>query len=362
MGVVHLITTERSYEIKARSGESLLECMRRSNIPVQACLILGPDKSFISLSHTLGEGDEVWAYSLRNPDFEILQPGLALMSVSDAVTELIRPVGSPQRLALMQFSRPQAMDYVYASFRAAMDSYIETREDDLPIQVALSSGGDARVLAECVRRYIDEDSDVVFHCVIMAAGFEDETEHLATAAKIATMFNLPYETYDAKRVSQKLGMKQDVNTVMDNFRSEFPSDELEVLGTYWIQQLNFLVAGEGGRKGIIFGYNQEDVIADRLYHTMVGTLLPTYPVRKAGQFDIIAPLFQTPKRLLDSLDIENSIRNYNRRRPSVSYLRSSLYFLAYLICERFPALADVFSGASLQPRDPDQILRWMASQ
>jgi hypothetical protein len=59
-------------------------------------------------------------------------------------------------------------------------------------------------------------------------------------------------------------------------------------------------------------------------------------------FDLIAPLCKIPKKLIDALDIENSHRNYAARRPSVSYLRSSLYFLAYSVVEQFPALAAAF--------------------
>jgi hypothetical protein len=77
------------------------------------------------------------------------------------------------------------------------------------------------------------------------------------------------------------------------------------------------------------------------------------------EFDILAPLSQTPKKLLDAMDFANSMRNYNIRAPSVSYLRSSLYFLAYHIAEQFPAIADVISGAPLTAEDPDMILRWL---
>src|SRR5262249_27465795 len=108
-----------------------------------------------SLARVLAEAEEITAYSLRNPDFEILKPGLSIAQVTDAVIELIRPVGSPQQLALVQFTRQQAMDYAYTSFEKAMHTYLERFEPSTKtFQVALSSGGDARVLAECVRRWL----------------------------------------------------------------------------------------------------------------------------------------------------------------------------------------------------------------
>lgn len=109
-----------------------------------------------------------------------------------------------------------------------------------------------------------------------------------------------------------------------------------------ILRLNRLTAKAANRKAIIYGFNQEDVIAERLFQALVGSILPPYPVRHVDGLDLIAPFCKVPKKLIDALDIENSMRNYATRRPSVSYLRSSLYFLAYTLIEQFPALAAAF--------------------
>ena len=370
MGTIRLVSTAREFVIDVRPGEAIVESFRRSNLPVLATLLLSPEGRFVSLSHVPAADEEVVAYSLRNPDFTCLQPSYGLAPAADPCTELIRPLQDPKHLALVQFSRADGFRFAFESFEAIVSSYCgqsggaqagEPAAGKV-LQVALSSGGDGRVLAECIRAYRDRHPETRFHCVITAVGFEDEAEHVGNAVKIAERFDLPYEVYGVNDAADLLGMTTDLEQASHNFRNEFPDDEPEVLGTYWVQQVNFGAARAGRRRAILFGFNQEDVIADRIYQLMTQKHLPPFPVRRLDEFDIVAPLSQVPKKLLDSLDLENSLRNYDMRLPSVSYLRSSLYFIAYMIAESFPAIADVLSGKELQGEDPEEIIQWLASQ
>ncbi len=330
MGTIHLVTTHQTFSIPTKSAETLLEVLRRSNIPLQGILLLNKEMNFVSLTEELSDSDEVWAYSLRNVDFTYILPHYDFVPTVDPVTELIQPLQSPSNLGLVQYSRTEAFDYIYESVNEVLSSYLghKTEErDEVTLQVALSPGGDGRVLAECIRRFWDNNPNVSFHSVIVAVGFEEEHEHISNAIKIADQFRLPYSVF-----------------------------------TYWVQQLNFAVARETGRHGIILGYNQEDVIADRLYQLVSGKVLENFPVRQLEDFDIIAPLFQIPKKMLDAMDLRNSMRNYNMRSPSISYLRSSLYLLSYIIVEQFPSIANVMSGRTLTADDADKILHWLETQ
>lgn len=360
MGTIHLVTTESTYEIHTSSNETILEALRRSNLPLFGALLLDEGRNFVSLTKTLDDSERVWAYSLRNPDFRAILPEYRFVPAANPVAELMRPVGRPEQLALVQFSRDDAMRFVYESFKAALATYLEQRESPTQIQIALSAGGDSRVVAECARRFADEFG-ADFHCVICGVGFEDDAKHIPNAVKIAKDFKLSYEVASPAEI---LGMKGQPKNVADEFRKAFPADEPEVLGTYWVQEINVAIARRHNRKAIVFGFNQEDAIADRLYQLMSGRLLPTYPVRSLPELglDLIAPLCQIPKRMLDALDVNNSLRNYDVRVPSVSYLRSSLYFIAYAICENFPAIADLLAGAPLRGDAPDAILDWLHEQ
>jgi hypothetical protein len=335
-----------------------MDALRRLNVPIQGTLITDKNRKFVSLTKALDEGEEVWAYSLRNADFSCALPEYTVLPCERPVTELIRPLQNPKHLGVVQYSRADAMQYIQNSVDQALDEYYRD-STQATLQVALSPGGDGRVLAECIRAYWNKRPSADFHCVIVAVGFEEENEHISNAIKIAEGFALPYTALGVNAAAEKLGYTTDLKTISEEYKHNFPHDEPEVMLTYWVQNLNFALARENGRRGIILGYNQEDVIADRLYQVMTSKPLGNFPIRRSADFDIIAPLCQIPKKMLDAMDFANSMRNYNIRSPSISYLRSSLYLLAYHIAEQFPALGDVISGAPLAAEDPDLVLRWL---
>jgi hypothetical protein len=119
--------------------------------------------------------------------------------------------------------------------------------------------------------------------VIVAVGFEEEHEHISNAIRIANQFKLPYSAFGVKAAAEMLGYRTDLKTISDAYKSEFPDDEPEVMLTYWVQNLNFHVARQSGRRGIILGYNQEDVVADRLYQLMTAKPLGNFPIRGIGR-------------------------------------------------------------------------------
>jgi hypothetical protein len=359
MGVIRARTTAFDLTIDTRPGETVLEAMRRSNLPAPGFLLHDDDHAFISLSRVLNDEDTVNAYSLRNPDFTILDPSIQVAPVADAVAEIFAAAGEEQKPTLLQFTREQGIDYIYAAVATVLDNYRATHSPDTDIQVALSGGGDGRIVGECVGRYLTEHPEARFHAVITANGFEDEHAHLTSAVLIAEKFDIPYSTYDEEASATVLGFTAGFGSALERYRNEFPHDEAEILATYWVQELNFAVARSTERRGIIFGFNQEDVIAERLYQALTGTLLPAYPVRPTEDFDLIAPLYKIPKKLIDALDVGNSMRNYDRRQPSVSYLRSSVYFMAYLMVERFPALAAAFADPTIVARTSEEVPSWL---
>lgn len=360
MATINARTTAFDFTIEARDGETILEALRRNCLPAAGFLLYTGDGQFVSLTRTLGPGESVNAYSLRNPDFTVLDPSVQLAPSDRPVAEIFTTAGEQQTPTLLQFSRAEGIAYVQAAVTRVLDAYRDGREGD-EIQVALSGGGDGRIVGECLGRYREEHPDVRFHAVITANGFEDEKAHLDAATGIADRFGIPYSAFDEADSAKLLGFTNGFQSALYRYRDQFPHDEAEVLATYWVQELNLEVARKAGRRGIVFGFNMEDVIAERLYQALVGKLLPPYPVRSVHGLDLIAPLYKIPKRLIDALDVDNSMSNYDRRRPSVSYLRSAIYFLAYSLVERFPPLAAGFADPTIVARASEEVPSWLTN-
>lgn len=359
MGTIRARTTAFDFDLKTRDGESILEALRRSALPAQGFLLHDEDGGFLSLATVPSAGQRVNAFSLRNPDFGVLNPSVQVAGRDDAVAEIFAADGTDQKPTLVQFTRAEGIDYVYAAVSKVLDDYRHAHPEGGDIQIALSGGGDGRIVGECVGRYKTEHPEAAFHAVITANGFEDETEHLDSAIGIAKRFALPYTVFNEDDSAKKLGFADGFASALERYRDEFPDDEAEILATYWVQELNFAVARDAGRAGIIFGFNLEDVIAERLYQALTGRHLDPYPVRQAEGIDLIAPLYRIPKKLIDALDVTNSMRNYERRQASVSYLRSAMYFLAYHVVERFPALAAAYADPTIVASASEEPPPWL---
>lgn len=359
MSKIKFKTTAYDFDLFVNEGECIAETLRRANIPIQCCIIVNEDGDFVSVSHKPQSTDKLIAYSLRNHDFDCLSPEYTMVRRPAPAVELIRPINNAKHLGLFQFSREEAFEFISKSVETVLETYMGVREYKAPFQVALSPGGDGRVLIECLGRFRAKHPSEDFHCVIVAVGFEDEREHIENAEELARRFDFSYSSFGVRAAADLLGYTSDLQQLSVRFRDEYPHDEAEVMLTFWVQELNRKIAKSSGRSAVLFGFNQEDVIAEKLYQAMSGAALPSLPIRRVDEFDIIAPLAYVPKKMLDAMDLTNSLRNYRMRTPSVSYLRSSLYFLAYHMVEAFPAVADMMVSSRLQPDDPNLILNWL---
>ena len=354
--------TSGLYGIAGGENETVLDAIRRVGLPAIGFMLSDPDGAFVSLSDFLSDHSLVTAQALRNPDLDLLMPSYDIVRVEGAVSEVFEYGGSPPRPVLRQLRREDVADAIFASVASVVDRVPE----GVGCQVALSSGGDGRALAEGLSRYRRDRRSVAITAVITSVGFEDPESHVREAVSIAECFALPYEIYDEAGAAQLLGYRRELETIARDFSAQFPRDELEALGTYWVQQVNLMRARETSRQFVMFGYNLEDVIADRLYQLLSSNPLPPYPSRAIGEdLTLLAPLHQVSKRVIDSLDLDNSHRNYEVRVPSGSYLRSALYFVAYHIAERFPPLAYALASEPTHsaPSDrSDAIAAWLATQ
>lgn len=359
MGKIRARTTAFDFDLETRDGETILEALRRTGLPAQGFLLHDENGGFASLSHVLAAGQTVDAYSLRNPDFSVLDPSIQVAARDKPAAEIFAAAGTEQTPTLVQFTRAEGIEYIYAAFSKVFDDYYAANPNVGEIQIALSGGGDGRIVGECAGRYLREHPTAAFHAVITANGFEDETEHIGSATAIAERFGLAYSLFNEADSAKKLGFIDGFDSALERYHDEFPGDEAEILATYWVQELNVAVARETGRRAVVFGFNMEDVIAERLYQALTGHLLDPYPVRTAKGIDLVAPLYKIPKKLIDALDVANSMRNYERRQASVSYLRSAMYFLAYHVVERFPALAAAFADPTIVASASEEPPPWL---
>lgn len=360
-----LHTIARDYTLTASPGETLIECFARHGIPGMSVLVVDADGTVLTLGSILPSKGEVHAYALRNNEYEIFRrmPSIPDLPQSGVAVDIVSVGEDAMQPTLLTLTRQQAMRFVLHSVSEALDRFFKaagTSAQAGEFQVALSPGGDGRVLAEALAMYRRANPAVSFHCVVCAVGFEDETEHCSVGRALAEEFGHPCTVLGVDDAARRLGYKRNLNSLSKEFMEKFEDDEPEVMLTYWVQEVNLTVCRESGRRGVLMGYNKEDLLAERLYHVIASSALKPYPARIVDGIAVLAPLFLVPKRLLDSMDVANSLRNYRLRRPSRNYLRSSLYALAYEIAERHPLLASAMVEGTMVVEREQSIAEWVA--
>jgi hypothetical protein len=299
-----------------------------------------PRLQFVSLAHTIEPDETIHAYAVRSVDVLPPAPDVAVTVRSAAMAEIFASVGESQPPGLVQFTRAEAIDYVYNRFKTVLDGYRGTHPDCPPIQIAFTGGDSSnRIVGECVDRYQSDHPDVTFHAVITSSELAESGEDLRETVAIADSFKIEHSIYDEGASAKVLGFPHGFAATRSHRHSGQPRDDAEFLAPSWAQELNFQVAYDTGRAAIIVGFNQEDVIVERVYQALTGQQFDPYPVRRTSGLDLIAPLHKVPKRLISALDLDNCIRSCHRTRPPVSPLRSSMYLMASHMVERLPLLA-----------------------
>jgi hypothetical protein len=321
MGTIRARTPASDFEIDTRVGETVLEALHRYVLPAQGFLLLDDDGAFVSLTHTVDPGVTIHAISVGNADFSLLNKALTVAARPGALAEIFAASGDDQSLALVQFTRAEGIDYIYTAAKKVLDDYRATHPGGLPIQVALS-GSSSRVLGECLGRYQSDNPDAAFHAVITTNGFEEQEEHLRSLVAIADTYKLEHSVYNEQAAAKALGFADGFAASRASHRNEFPNNEADILATSWVQELNFQVAYDAGRTAIIFGFSQEEIIAERLYQALAQQQLDAYPIRHINGFDLLAPLHKISEKLIDALDSDMSVRNDRGRQPPASHLVS----------------------------------------
>ncbi len=353
-----LYTTLENISIEHNANETPLEVFYRAGLPTQGFVLLDKNNTYFPLTKVIGDED-LHAFSIRNIDFSVIRPNFKVIEQNDAVVELF-DIRDNER-TILQMTRLESIEFIKTSVYSVLNNYKDQPDANQKIQIALSPGGDGRILAECVSNYNRDYPGVFdFYCVICAVGFENEAEHIENAVELAQRFSFKYIVYDSEEGGKLLGYKKGLDILSQEFLEKFPNDEPEIMLTYWVQEVNFKSAIVNGTNAIIFGYNMEDVLGEILYDMMTGVVNKPYPIRLDKGLKLIAPLYNVPKKVLDSLDISNSLRNYAQRIKPVATTRSIFYLLSYFMIEQYPQLANSIVNRKEEVQlSKNEIVKWL---
>ncbi|MFR9723861.1 hypothetical protein ACL02R_10915 [Streptomyces sp. MS19] len=87
------------------------------------------------------------------------------------------------------------------------------------------------------------------------------------------------------------------------------------------------------------GYNREDVAAELLFCLINGRRPMPFPVRRTGGTDVLMPVWDVPKAMLDACYPKFSEENYSERVDCSAVRRSSIYYMAHGLDALVPSMS-----------------------
>ena len=172
-------------------------------------------------------------------------------------------------------------------------------------------------------------------------GVYDWDQGVPRAQELCKEYELQLHIVQEENVKEILGFPTQEDLI-SRFESIFSGDDFEFLGTLLIRLVLTSKAKEFSAKYIATGLNLEDVLCECLYRVSSQLAPLPFPIRKLPEVTLIYPLWECPKKIIDSCFPKFSLDNYQTRYPSFSLGRNLYYLVSYSIQSQFPGITERF--------------------
>lgn len=353
---IRVISAHGDYAIQPPSDEiSVADLCALNRLPVNSVALYvrrredAVTRPFAEILRPLSELEKTYSQLIIRPDRNInYESALPKEFDSDAnesdvsgyIFRAVTAKGERGRLIQKGFTDAECREHVNRQVAAVVERY-KSEFTEGHLVVGVSGGGDSNALLGALLAAGVPRGNL--HPV-MIMGVPDWDKGRKRAEALCESYGLTLRIYEAKEVSQILGMKAGRDWV-DAFESVYPGVDVEVIGTLAIRRALSAEVERLGSGSIVTGLNLEDVLADGLMRVLEGKLPIPFPRRVIDGVSIFYPLYKCPKRILDGCFPKYSLENYEDRYPSHLNGRAIAYCFAQSINSLIPGLEfDLLSG------------------
>ncbi|QBI53983.1 asparagine synthase-related protein [Streptomonospora litoralis] len=300
----------------------------------------------IPMTLTLGQVPEnrtVLLQCMRNTDIDGLRP---------AEIETVRHADEPTT-ALLDFDyadrnkNPQHRAHLVddAAMReivfGKIADFLADNEIPVPLVAGISGGGDSSSLVQGVRRYtaehnLDASAVTCFTLVMEPLWPESAAQRARALCAEAGFEHVVLYPDDAAAL---LDMGESPRALWAQFKQQYGADSSHFFGTFFVNLAGRALCAQRGAGHLLVGYQREDVMAELLFLLMNGRRPLPFPRRRTGEVDVLMPVWDVPKSLLDACYPSVSESNYAERVDSTAVRRSSIYYLAHCIDALVPQMS-----------------------
>jgi hypothetical protein len=208
-------------------------------------------------------------------------------------------------------------------------AFVADQSREPTVLAGVSGGGDSNALIASLQAALATDGRRLLAYTLVCEPVWPETS-AARAAELCCAHGVEHLVIDGPGMESLLEMRSSVPVFLEAFLDRFGHDTSHFFATYMISLAGRRLCRARGLREYCLGYNREDVFAELLFSVINGRKPLPYPVRRFGDVDLLMPVWEIPKLVLDACYPSFSRRNYEQRITTTPQ-RGLIYFLAHAI-------------------------------
>ncbi|MEU8569286.1 hypothetical protein AB0C51_13155 [Streptomyces pathocidini] len=225
-------------------------------------------------------------------------------------------------------------------FRKISD-FLTQQNVPVPLVAGISGGGDSNTLVQGMRRYVSTNdldaSKVTCYTLVMAPIWPESASD--RAHELCSEAGFEHRVLYAEEMAELLGMSDSPDRLWEELSNRYTTDLAHFFGTFFINLTGRAICDEVNGSHLLVGYNREDVMAELLFCLMNGRRPLPFPKRRTGSTDVLMPVWDVPKNMLDSCYPHYSEVNYSERVDSSAVRRSSIYYMSHCLDALVPQMS-----------------------
>lgn len=331
----------RKIIIRTTKGDSLLESFHLHTLEQTLLANKLPTNLFqgyitkngeikpIPLNKKINEIDsdsEIIIQCLRNIDFSKVIAQYSDIKVQENSITLLRNLNLTEEVCfdeVIEINAEQAIEIV----KHRVTDFIKEYSKSKKVLVGISGGGDSNTLVKS----LTEIEDLEVTCFTVT--FEEiwHTNSIDRAKELCQNHNSNHLVFTPSDIENAFKMKGTLSSFYNDFKNIFGDDTDEFFATYLISKVARYICKEYDINEYCLGYNREDIFAELLYSILNGRKPLSYPTRKFNEINLLMPLWEIPKKILDACYPKYSIDNYSERIENTTNQRHNIYYLSHMI-------------------------------
>jgi len=335
---VFVNTTTANIVLKATEGQTVEQVLEANSLPrnlFQCYLKEGNGNTSCIPSNVVvtnfNSDSKIIARCIRNIDFDKIFPK------NIHITSAETPITTVENVSLEEYNLQKVVVEITQSdaqqlVQQKVLDYLKKYSTSQKIVAGISGGGDSNTLVKAIKA--NNEKELICFTLV----FQDIWDARATsrASQLCYENEVKHIILYENDIESKLSMKGKLKDCYADFCKIFGDNAPEFFATFLVAKVARVLCKEYNADEFCFGYNREDVLAELIFSIINGQKPLQIPTRQFGEYKLLMPLWDIPKRVLDACYPKFSFDNYDERIIEATIQRNNIYYLSHMLDNIFP--------------------------